>query len=104
MGMKYFIFKISMKVIGLFQYFVGPKLSLSHEGSAMISTPTEKGVMMIGGSSDIIELSGDSPEKLEWKIIEQKLQQPKYAHMLFYISNEIAATLTKNSSNHSEKN
>ena len=93
-----------MKVIGLFQYFVGPKFPLSHEGSAMISTPTEKGVMMIGGSSDIIELSGDSPEKLEWKIIEQKLQQPKYAHMLFYISNEIAATLTKNSSNHSEKN
>ena len=94
-----------MKVIGLFQYFfVGPKIPLSHQGSAMISSPTEKGVMMIGGSCDIIELSGDSPEKLEWKIIEQKLQQPKYAHMLFYISNEIAATLTKNSSNHSEKN
>ena len=67
----------------------------------MISSPTEKGVVMIGGqkqnlqnSSDLLELSGDSQETLEWKILEQKLQHPRSAHVSFSISNEIAATLT----------
>ena len=63
----------------------------------MISSPTEKGVVMIGGigySSDLLELSGDSIETLEWKILEQKLQHPRYQHVSFSISNDIAATLT----------
>ena len=66
----------------------------------MISSPTEKGVVMIGGnkqncetSSDLLELSGDTTETLEWKILEQKLQHPRYSHMSFSISNDIAATL-----------
>ena len=71
----------------------------------MISSPTEKGVVMIGGfnrtlkkySSDLLELSGDSEETLEWKILEQKLQHPRFGHISFSISNEIAATLTTNS-------
>ena len=67
----------------------------------MISSPTEKGVVMIGGhknyvaSSDLLELSGDSKEMLEWKILEKKLQHPRYCHVSFSISNDIAATLTK---------
>ena len=68
----------------------------------MISSPTEKGVVMIGGykskfgySSDLLELSGDSQETLEWKILEQKLQHPRYLHVSFSISNDIADTLTK---------
>ena len=71
----------------------------------MISSPTEKGVVMIGGFnrtlkkyfSDLLELSGDSEETLEWKILEQKLQHPRFGHISFSISNEIAATLTTNS-------
>ena len=66
----------------------------------MISSPTEKGVVMIGGrgwnpghSSDLFELSGDSEETLEWKILEQKLQHPRCDHVSFSISNNIAATL-----------
>ena len=72
----------------------------------MISSPTEKGVVMIGGqmtngfknSSDLLELSGDSIETLEWKILEQKLQHPRSSHIAFSISNDIAATLTMKSS------
>ena len=73
----------------------------------MISSPTEKGVMMIGGSwsskigenfsAAILELSGHSKETLEWKILEQKLQHPRFNHVSFSISNDIAATLTTNS-------
>ena len=74
----------------------------------MISSPTEKGVVMIGGwkgpglkpnsdeySSDLLELSGHSIETLEWKILEQKLQYPRYLHVSLSISNDIAATLTR---------
>ena len=77
----------------------------------MISSPTEKGVVMIGGrknfaeySSDLLELSGDSQETLEWKILEQKLQHPRYDHVSFSISNDIAATLTTKSIGSSVKN
>ena len=69
--------------------------------STMISSPTEKGVVMIGGwkpkfgtSSDLLELSGDSQTTLKWKILEQKLQHPRYHHVSFSISNDTAATLT----------
>ena len=77
----------------------------------MISSPTEKGVVMIGGykpkfgaSSDLLELSGDSQETLEWKILEQKLQHPRYYHLSFSISNDIAATLTTKSNGSSVQN
>ena len=77
----------------------------------MISSPTEKGVVMIGGlkqnfedSSDLLELSGDSQETLEWKILEQKLQLPRCYHVSFSISNDIAATLTMKSIGSSVEN
>ena len=62
----------------------------------MISSPTENGVVMIIGS-DLYELSGDSVKTLEWKILEQKLQNPRYGHLSFSISNDIAAILTSKS-------
>ena len=73
----------------------------------MIFSPTEKGVLIIGGNgiienrtrikyvSDLLELSGDSVETLEWRILEQKLQHPRSNHVSLSISNDIAATLTK---------
>ena len=71
----------------------------------MISSPTEKGVVMIGGRknivepdcADVLELSGELEEKLEWKILEQKLHHQRYLHVSFSISNDIAATLTTKS-------
>merc|ERR1712150_375404 len=83
---------------------MGPKLPFALYGSTMISSPTEKGVVMIGGTkqkignfSDLLELSGDSQETLKWKILEQKLQHPRSYHVSFSISNDIAATLTTKS-------
>ena len=78
----------------------------------MISSPTEKGVLMIGGwnqnfeehSSKLLELSGDSKETLKWKILEQKLQYPRSGHVSFSISNDNAATLTKESIGSSVQN
>ena len=69
----------------------------------MISSPTENGVVMIIGS-DLYELSGDSLEMLKWKILEQKLQNSRYGHLSFSISNDIAATLTKKSIGSSVQN
>ena len=75
----------------------------------MISSPTEKGIVMIGGltpkgvpanqivSNNFVELSGNSIETLEWKILQQKLQYPRYGHVSFSISNDIASTLTTQS-------
>ena len=87
----------------------------------MISSPTEKGVVMIGGnkwrteefeiwaealrySSDLLELSGDSEETLQWKILDQKLQNPRFLHVSFSISNDIATTLTSKSIGSSVQN
>ena len=87
---------------------LGPKLPFAMYGSTMIFSPTEKGVLIIGGNgiienrtrikyvSDLLELSGDSVETLEWKILEQKLQYTRYNHVSISISNDIAATLTRN--------
>ena len=81
-----------------------------HE-STMISLPTEKGILMIGGYaknhkwvSNLLELSGDSVETLEWRILEQKLQHPRFGHISFSISNDIAATLTTKSIGSSVQN
>ena len=84
-----------------FQTFLGPKLPFALFGSTMISSPTEKGIVMIGGATtkgvtanrivsyNFVELSGNSVETLEWKILEQKLHHPRYGHISFCISNEI---------------
>ena len=72
----------------------------------MISSPTENGVVMIGGvpvhdnsfvSNNFLELSGNSVETLEWKILEHKLQYARFGHVSFSISNDIASTLTTES-------
>ena len=72
----------------------------------MISSPTEKGIVMIGGltpkgvpanqivSNNFVELSGNSIETLEWKILVQKLHYPRFGHVSFSISNKLASTLT----------
>ena len=82
---------------------LGPKLPYKLEEFTMISSPTEKGVLIIGGStsnfvftSDILELSGDSIDTLEWKILDQKLQHARSLHISFSVSNEIAAMITMN--------
>ena len=87
-----------------FQTFLGPKLPFALFGSTMISSPTEKGIVMIGGATtkqivsyNFVELSGNSVETLEWKILEHKLQCARFGHVSFSISNDIASTLTTES-------
>ena len=78
----------------------------------MISSPTEKGVVMIGGwksseygeTRDLLELSGDSIKTLKWTILEQKLHYNRLHHVSFSISNDIAATLTNKSKRKRPKN
>ena len=83
---------------------IGPKLPVGLIHSTMISSPTGMGVMMIGGRTklnpmfpDILELSGDSKETLEWKTLDQKIQYPRIFHLSVSISNDIAANLTMKS-------
>ena len=82
----------------------------------MIQSPTEKGVVVIGGlkvefeknkrkrkarghdehlveSNALIELSGDSVESLKWTILEQKLKYPRYLHLSFPVPNEVVNDL-----------
>ena len=73
----------------------------------MICSPTEKGVVVIGGekifenerrselSSDLIELSGSTIETLKWTILEQKLKYPRFYHVSFSIPNDTADDLTR---------
>ena len=58
----------------------------------MVSSPTDMGVVVIGGedikynkSSALFELSGDSVESLKWKKLDQKLQYPRSNHVSFLI-------------------
>ena len=79
--------------------------------STKISLPTEKGILMMGGYaknhewvSNLLELSGDSVETLEWRILEQKLQHPRSDHVSLSISNDIAVTLIRNCISSSQQN
>ena len=90
--------------------FLGPKLPFELCHSTMVSSRTGKNVVMIGGCTNrrcfygffpdspyLLELSGDSKETLDWKILDQKLQHPRHNHILFCISNDMADTLTTKS-------
>ena len=91
--------------------FLGPRLPIELRQSTMVSSPNGKHVVMIGGctkgrwfyelcgedSPYILELSGDSKETLDWKILDQKLEHPRHNHISFCISNDMAATLNTKS-------
>ena len=68
----------------------------------MVTSPTGRGVIISGGhlgnenfSNQLIELSGDSIEKLEWTVLDLKLEKARYAHSSFYIPNETYLALNK---------
>ena len=76
-------------------FTLGPELPYRLKGSTMVSSPTDKGVVIIGGydvgekkwSKTLFELSGDSVESLKWKKLDQKLQYPRDGHVSFLIPN-----------------
>ena len=78
----------------------------------MITSPTGKGIILIGGlqrkltrsaneermnpeiiSNELIELSGDSLDSLKWTVLDQKLVYPREDHVSFLIPNEVASKL-----------
>ena len=80
-------------------------------GPTMITSPTEKGVLIIGGmksevypsgkkvsemTPDIFELSGDCFNTLKWSKLDHKLQYPRFRHLSFLISNELFVKLGRN--------
>ena len=92
---------------------LGPKMPYCINGPAMITSPTEKGVLMISGiksevypspgkmTQDIFELSGDCFETLKWSKLDHKLQYPRFRHLSFFISNELFVKLSRNYSRYS---
>ena len=73
-------------------------------GFTMITSPTVKGIVVIGGrnngsgaSYSLMELSGDSKEKLKWTILDERLRYSRHGpHVSFPISSEVFYNLKKN--------
>ena len=66
----------------------------------MVTSPTGKGVVLIGGfnvtdddkwrrSNLLLELSGDSTENLQWKIMSQQLKFSRASHIAFIIPDQV---------------
>ena len=45
-------------------------------------------------SDELIELSGDSLDSLQWTVLKQKLVYPRKDHVSFLIPNEVASKLS----------
>ena len=75
----------------------------------MVTSPTEKGVVVIGGTTAInelehiqsmhktynglLELSGDSLASLKWRTLKQKLHYSRHLHVAFPIPRKVIAKL-----------
>ena len=82
----------------------GPTLPYKLYGSAMVTSPNGKGVVLVGGydathmkySSDLLELKQSSEE---WIVLEQQLQYPRFRHLAFSIPSDLTKA-TKRSNYH----
>ena len=93
----------SSKSFSLYSFISGPKLPMKLYGSAMVTSPTGKGVILTGGSSKVknmlyckailIELSGRSFQTLKWTALDQKLKYPRGDHLALLISEEVLDNL-----------
>ena len=94
----------------------GPKLPLDNlYGSTMVTSPTGKGVVVIGGitnsptmtkkrfvgnanyslsaTATMLELSGDSIDRLQWKTLDQKLRYERAYSLAFSIPDDVVDDL-----------
>ena len=80
----------------------GPNLPAKIRKFSIVTSPTRKGIVIIGGSSghveneyldSLYELSGDSIDNLKWTFLEQKLQIARYNHFSFYIPNQVCKNI-----------
>ena len=73
------------------------------DGFTMISSPTEKGIMVIGGHNNgsgasytLMEMSADSKENLKWTIVDERLRYSRRDRPVsFPISSEVFDDLKK---------
>ena len=91
---------------------LGPKLPYNMSLISMVSSPTGRGVIIIGGKAgripsnikaddaqyaksgrSLIELSGDSIESLKWTFLEQKLRHYRIDHTSMIISEQFTNEL-----------
>ena len=76
------------------EWTFGPKLPFELRDSTMVSSPSGKGVVLIGGwnrttneySDAIIEFECSS---MKWNVLEQKLQMPRKSHVAIPIPNKL---------------
>ena len=61
-----------------------PFLKTNVFGSTMVTSPTNKGVILIRKSL-LYELSGDSEDNLTWSLLDQKLNTGRSHHVSFPI-------------------
>ena len=62
----------------------------------MVTSPTNKGVILIGGkdmygqkSSLLYELSGDTEDNLAWSLLDQKLNTGRSHHVSFSVPKNV---------------
>ena len=76
---------------------LGPDLPVKVYSAAMVTSPNEKGVIVIGGSAselpstNLIQLTTRNSLKssLKWSYLPQKLQHRRQNHLAFYISSKV---------------
>ena len=80
---------------------LGPDLPFGLVNPTMVTSPTEKGIVVIGGEIDedfelqkgssnaLLELSRNSKGDLSWNILEQNLQFPRSHHVCFYVPDQM---------------
>ena len=85
----------------------GPNLPILINGSKIVTSPTGKGVILIGGiirrknskefdnQNVLYELSGNSREELKWSVLDQQLHfgGRSFNHVVFPITDDICASL-----------
>ena len=77
-----------MHVHTILSLHLGPKLPSKVMDSAMVPSPTDNGLLIIGGrkgglsaSNEILGLATNSSGSLEWFVLERRLRYAKYNHL-----------------------
>ena len=98
---KIFNLQFFLKIVSaFFPILLGPDLPYKIHCSKLVTSPTGKGVVLIGGfhitedekwrrSHSLWELSGDSIENLQWKEMCQQLKFSRASHIAFIIPDQV---------------
>ena len=82
----------------MFFFFLGPKLPFKLSNFTMVSSPTDRVVIAVGGllegeyswqqpcSNGLFELSGDTIDTLKGTLLKQRLQYSRMMHLSFPIT------------------